>query len=219
MIKNIIFDFDGVIVDSEILASKAFTKYFNNIGFSFKEDYFYKFAGKKTVDVIDQLSEKFNIKDKNKFFEEIFYIVSNIYLNDLKLVNGVKKFIENSKRNHFIGSNSNKDRIIEGLEIVCMSDIFPPEKIYSFDMVKKAKPEPDIYLKILEDNSLDNKETLIIEDSGVGVKAGYSAKVKVFGLTAGKHWHSNRDQNELYDNGALDIFNSYKDLEKAIEDL
>ena len=60
---------------------------------------------------------------------------------------------------------------------------------------------------------------MIIEDSGVGVKAGNSAKVKVFGLTAGKHWHSNRDQNELYDNGALEIFNSYKDLEKAIEDL
>ena len=128
MIKNIIFDFDGVIVDSEILASKAFTKYFNNLGFSLKEENFYQFAGMKTVEVIDQLSKKFKIKDKNKFFEEIFDIVSKIYMNDLKLVNGVKKFIQNSKKNHFIGSNSNKERIVAGLKIVGMSNIFPSEK-------------------------------------------------------------------------------------------
>ena len=219
MIKNIIFDFDGVIVDSEILASKAFTKYFNNLGFSLKEENFYKFAGMKTVEVIDQLSKKFKIQDKNKFFEEIFDIVSKIYMNDLKLVNGVKKFIQNSKKNHFIGSNSNKERIVAGLKIVEMSNTFPLEKIYSFDMVKKPKPEPDIYLKILNENSLNNNETIIIEDSGVGVRAGRSANVRVFGLTAGKHWHSNRDQNELYDNGALNVFKSYNDLEKALEGL
>ena len=173
----------------------------------------------KTVEVIDQLSKKFKIQDKNKFFEEIFDIVSKIYMNDLKLVNGVKKFIQNSKKNHFIGSNSNKERIVAGLKIVGMSNIFPSEKIYSFDMVKNPKPEPDIYLKILNENSLNNNETIIIEDSGVGVRAGRSANVRVFGLTAGKHWHSNRDQNELYDNGALNVFKSYNDLEKALEGL
>ena len=55
MIKNIIFDFDGVIVDSEVLASKAFAKYFKKFGHSFKEEQFYKYAGKKTVEVIDLL--------------------------------------------------------------------------------------------------------------------------------------------------------------------
>ena len=45
MIKNIIFDFDGVIVDSEVLVSKAFSKYFKKIGHSFKEEQFYKYDG------------------------------------------------------------------------------------------------------------------------------------------------------------------------------
>ena len=44
MIKNIIFDFDGVIVDSEVLVSKAFSKYFKKFGHSFKEEQFYKYA-------------------------------------------------------------------------------------------------------------------------------------------------------------------------------
>ena len=59
---------------------------------------------------------------------------------------------------------------------------------------------------------------MIIEDSEVGVKAAVSAGVKVFGLVAGKHWHSNRDKNELFDNGALNVFSDYESLGKAMED-
>ena len=219
MIKNIIFDFDGVIVDSEVLASRAFTKYFNNLGYSLKEQYFYSYAGMKTVEVIDRLSKKYQISDKNKFSDEIFKIISTIYLKDLSLVEGAQEYIKNSKKVHFIGSNSNKERIIEGLNIVGMSNMFPPSKIYSFDMVKKPKPHPDIYLKVISDNDLIAEETIVLEDSGVGVKAAKSAGLRVFGITAGKHWHSNRDQNELYKNGAINVFSNYTDLENTLESL
>ena len=67
MIKNIIFDFDGVIVDSEVLASKAFSKYFKKFGHSLEEEQFYKYAGNKTVEVINLLSAKYNIENKKKF--------------------------------------------------------------------------------------------------------------------------------------------------------
>ena len=64
MIKNIIFDFDGVIVDSEVLASKAFAKYFSKINYIIKEEQFFKYAGKKTVEIIDLLSSKYKIENK-----------------------------------------------------------------------------------------------------------------------------------------------------------
>ena len=86
-------------------------------------------------------------------------------------------------------------------------------------MVKRPKPDPDIYLKVLNDNLLDREETVIIQDSGVAVKADTAAKIRVFGLTAGKHWHSNREKNELFDNGALNVFSDYESLGKAIEEL
>ena len=219
MIKNIIFDFDGVIVDSEVLVSKAFSKYFKKFGHSFKEEQFYKYAGNKTVEVINLLSAKYNIENKKKFTNEIFEIVSEIYSKDLKLVEGAKDYISKSDRNHYIGSNSNKDRILDGLKIVGLDKTFLSDQVYSFDMVKRPKPDPDIYLKVLNDNSLNIQETIIIEDSGVGVKAASSAGVRVFGLTAGKHWHSNRDKNELFDNGALNVFSDYESLGKAIEEL
>ena len=219
MINNIIFDFDGVIVDSEILASKAFYNYFLNQGLKLKEKDFYNYAGMKTVQVIDILSLKYQVKNKKKFSSDIFELISRIYTKELKLVDGFKAFINNSKRNHFIGSNSNKDRIIKGLKIVGFSNYFSNDKIFSFDMVKNPKPEPDIYLKVINENKLRLEETIIIEDSAIGVKAGYLAGIKVYGLTAGKHWHLNRDKNELYDNGALEIFDDYQSLSYAIEEL
>ena len=219
MIKNIIFDFDGVIVDSEVLASKAFAKYFSKFDRSIKEEQFYKYAGKKTVEVIDLLSAKYKIENKETFTNEIFDIVAEVYSRDLKLVDGAKDYISKSNRDHFIGSNSNKDRIMEGLMLVDLDKIFLSDHVYSFDMVERPKPDPDIYLKVLNDNSLNIQETIIIEDSGVGVKAASSAGVRVFGLTAGKHWHSNRDKNELFDNGALNVFSDYISLGNAIEEL
>ena len=219
MIKNIIFDFDGVIVDSEILASKAFTSYLTNKGHKVKEEDFYIFAGMKTLQVIDILSEKYQINQKDIFTRDIFSLVSEVYSNNLKLVNGFDNFISYSKKNHFIGSNSNKDRIIEGLKTVGMSKKFLKSKIYSFDMVKNPKPDPDIYLKVINENNLVLKETIIIEDSAIGVKAGYSAGLKVLGLTAGKHWYINRDKNELYNSGASNVFDTYEELSKAIEEL
>ena len=219
MIKNIIFDFDGVVVDSEVLASKAFSKYFSKFDKSIKEEQFYKYAGKKTVEVIDLLSSKYKIENKEKFTNEIFDIVSEVYFKDLKLVDGAKDYISKSNRSHFIGSNSNKDRILDGLKFVGLDKFFLSAQVYSFDMVKRPKPDPDIYLKVLNDNSLIREESVIIEDSGVGVKAATAAGVRVFGLTAGKHWHSDRDTNELFDNGALNVFSDYESLGKAIEEL
>ena len=219
MIKNIIFDFDGVIVDSEILASKAFTFYLTSKGHKVQEEDFYTYAGMKTLQVIDILTEKYQINQKDQFSNDIFLLVSQVYSNDLKLVKGFKNFISHSKRNHFIGSNSNKDRIIEGLKTVGISNEFLENTIYSFDMVKNPKPDPDIYLKVINDNNLESEETIIIEDSAIGVKAGFEAGVKVYGLTAGKHWYINRDKNELYINGATDVFDSYENLSKVIEEL
>ena len=217
MIKNIIFDFDGVLVDSEILVAKAFAKYMQNFGVVIDEKEFVNFAGKKTVQIIDILSQKYLIKDQQKFFVDIMDIASNIYKKELTTVEGAYDFISKSNLNLFIGSNNFKDRIIDGLERVELNKYFKPEQVYSFDLVDKPKPDPDIYLKAIEDNNLNKNHTIIIEDSVVGVKAGVSAGVKVIGLTAGGHWHENRDEKELFDAGAFTVTNDYQKIPEIIE--
>jgi len=217
MIKNIIFDFDGVLVDSEILVAKAFAKYMQNFGVEINEKEFVNFAGKKTIQVIEILSQKYSIKNQQKFFTDIMDITSNIYKKELTAVEGAYEFVSKIKLNLYIGSNSIKDRIIDGLQRVELNKYFKPEQIYSFDLVENPKPHPDIYLKAIEDNNLKINETIIIEDSIVGVKSGFSAGVKVIGLTAGGHWHENRDEKELLDAGAFAVTNDYKKIEEIIE--
>ena len=219
MIKNIIFDFDGVLVDSEILVAKAFSKYMQELGIKTNEKEFANLAGKKTVEVIDILSEKYSLKDKQKFFDDIMNIASNIYKKELKTVVGVEEFLKKSKHNLYIGSNSMKNRILDGLKRVGLEKYFNPNHIYSFDLVDNPKPHPDIYLKAVNDNDLIIDETIIIEDSVVGVKAGQDANVKVIGLTAGGHWNKNRDEKELINAGAFVTANDYNTIQEIIESL
>ncbi len=217
MIKNIIFDFDGVLVDSEILAAKAFSRYMIRFGVDISEKEFANFAGNKTINVVEILSKKYSINDKKKFYNDIMNIASNIYKNELTIINGAYNFINNKKLNIFIGSNSTKNRIIDGLQKVKLDKFFKPEQIYSFDLVKNPKPYPDIYLKVVKDNNLNKDETIIIEDSVIGIKAAVNAGVKVIGFTAGGHWHENRDEKELLAAGAIFVTNDYNKIDKIIE--
>ena len=219
MIKNIIFDFDGVLVDSEILAAKAFCKYLNERNLKFSEKEFSIYAGKKTVEVIKELSNKYNIPNQNEFFNDIINIVNDIYSNNLKAVTGARRFLEKANLNYFIGSNSVKERILVGLKKVKFENFFTPDKVYSFDMVEKAKPEPDIYLSAMYSNNLNAEETIIIEDSAIGVLAGVKAGVKVVGLTAGGHWYPDRSKSELKEAGAHLLIDDYDLLLNEIKNL
>jgi beta-phosphoglucomutase-like phosphatase (HAD superfamily) len=219
MIKNIIFDFDGVLVDSEMLVARSFSRYLSNRNINFTEQEFSVYAGKKTVQVIDELSNKFSIQNKEEFFEDIMSISNNIYSKELTPVNGAKLFLEQNHYNYFIGSNSIRNRILFGLKKVDFLNFFDIDKVFSFDMVEKPKPQPDIYLSAINTHQLDKKESVVIEDSAIGVQAGVAAGIKVIGLTAGGHWYTDRSAKELLDAGAIVSANSYESLLREIKKL
>ena len=219
MIKNIIFDFDGVLVDSETIVLKAFSKYMQECRIKTNEKELANLVGKPTIVVIDILSEKYFPENKKKFSDDIMNIASNIYKKELKKIVGVEEFLEKSNHNLYIGSNSLKDRILDGLKRVGLEKYFNSNQIYSLDLVDNPKPHPDIYLKAVNDNDLIINETIIIEDSVVGVQAGQDANVKVIGLTAGGHWNKNRDEKELINAGAFVTANDYNKIQEIIESL
>ena len=143
-------------------------------------------------------------------------IASNIYSKELTTVKGAFEYVKNSKRKLFIGSNSFKSRILDGLEKVQLKKFFKENQVFSFDMVQKPKPYPDIYLKVVNQNNLKKEETVIIEDSSVGVQAGVAAGIKVIGLTAGGHWHEDRSEEELINSGAFTVIKEFKYLDSIL---
>ena len=219
MIKNIIFDFDGVIVDSEIIPAKAFAIYFKSLGHKTNEKDFYSYIGNTTYQTIDELTKKYNIIDKSKFTDEIYKQIWSLFYKELRLVKGADKYIKNSDKNLFIGSNSTLDRLIKGLEIVNLKKFFPSSKIYTYEMVNNPKPSPDIYKKIITDNKLINDETIIIEDSKIGIKAGVSANIKVIAITAASHWYSGRNKSQLKKSGASYVVNDYNNIKNLIKEM
>ena len=219
MIKNIIFDFDGVLVDSEMLVAQSFCLYLCERNIQFTENDFSQFAGKKTVNVISELSAKFNIDNEQGFFNDIMQITNEIYVNELTPVPGVLEFLESTSYNCFIGSNSVTERVVSGLQKVKLDKFFAVNKVFSFDMIGKPKPEPDIYLAVINTNNLNKEETIILEDSVVGVKAGVASGVKVVGVTTGGHWYKNRPTQELLDAGAFVLIDDYKKLHIEINKL
>tara|TARA_B110000116_G_scaffold269728_1_gene286271 strand:+ start:922 stop:1581 length:660 start_codon:yes stop_codon:yes gene_type:complete len=219
MIKNIIFDFDGVIVDSEILVARAFSKYLESHNIIFSEKEFSIYAGKKTLQVINELSKKFKIQDQKKFFDDIMNIANNIYSTDLEPVKGAKNFLENNTKNIFIGSNSVKKRILIGLKKIKFDHFFTEDRVFAFDSVKKPKPYPDIYLEAIKTHRLNKNETVVVEDSVVGVQSGVAAGVKVIGFTAGEHWYQDRSKQELIDAETTCLIDNYDDLMEMINNL
>ena len=220
MIKNIIFDFDGVVVDSEILVAQSFSLYLKtNHKITFHQNEFSKFAGKKTIQIVSELSSLFNIKDEKIFFDDILSLANNIYAKNLKPIDGIENFLNDTNYNKIIGSNSIKLRVIEGLKTTNLINFFDEKKIYTYDIVGKPKPEPDIFLRPIEEMNLNKEETVIIEDSVVGVKAGVSAGIKVIGLTAGGHWFKDRSNKELYDAEAFNVVKNYEEVLSLINKL
>lgn len=218
MIKNIIFDFDGVIVDSEVLVARSLKNYLSKMNIKFKEKDFFELAGNKTVQVIEMLSSRYNIKEKNKFFDDIMKESKELYSNDLQLVDGVKNFLNETNHKRIIGSNNTKERIVESLNKIELIKFFDKNLIFTFEQCL-PKPNPDIYLRAVEYSNIIKEETIIIEDSVVGTLAGVKAGIKVIGLTAGGHWHKERPIEELYEAGAFKVVKDYEEMLLLINNL
>tara|TARA_Y100000590_G_scaffold409756_1_gene502213 strand:- start:9098 stop:9757 length:660 start_codon:yes stop_codon:yes gene_type:complete len=219
MIKNIIFDFDGVLVDSEILARKAFSQYLNSKNHKFSEEEFsLAYSGNKLVEVIKKLSIRFGIQNEDVFFKEVMALSRSIYMNELQPVIGVKKFLNSVNQNKLIGSNRDKHSLIQGLKLTKLKTYFEENNIFSFDMVSQPKPDPEIFLKALEDSKIHSNETIVIEDSVIGVEAAVKAQIKVIAITAGGHW-INRSDNILKDAGAYFVASTFEQVIKVIEKL
>jgi beta-phosphoglucomutase len=185
-LKAILFDMDGVLLDSEEYICRAGIMMFREKGHVVSPDDFLEFTGMGENRYLGGVAEKHGIpfdleKDKARTYE----IYCELVAGRLKPFDGVAEFIENCRS--------------RGLKLAVASSADPPkvninlEEIgipaYTFDTVvtgldiEHKKPAPDIFLKAAENLGVDAAECLVIEDAVSGVKAGKAAGAKVLALT------------------------------------
>jgi len=185
IIKCVIFDMDGVIIDSELLHKKAYYETFISLGLDVSDDLYKTLTGSSTVNAFQRLIAHFNLdEDPNELVLQKRKRYVNFFENDptLHLVKGVEDIIKYFYDKGIIlilASSSamvNIDRVFNRFDL----NQYFTAKISGADLIE-SKPHPEIFEKAALLGNTPRKNCIVIEDSDNGVKAANDAGIFVFG--------------------------------------
>ncbi|GAA4237374.1 HAD family hydrolase [Postechiella marina] len=217
MLKAVIFDMDGVIIDSEPLHHKAYHMMFKDVNADVTSEQYEAFTGQSTLNVCKQVCETFNldaspetlVSIKRKHYEQIFE-------NDktFDLIDGVLDLIKDYHANGLtliLASSASMPSINRIFNRFNLNPYFKA-KLSGADL-KASKPHPEIFIKAAEASGFNREECFVIEDSTNGIKAANSANIFCVGFDS---IHSkNQDYstaNKVITNFKAIAFNNVKNL-------
>ena len=205
MLKAIIFDMDGVLVNSEPLHRKAYFDMFEEFNLNVSNRLYESFTGKSTSAICKELCEIFDLSisheklmlSKRKHFKTIFD-------NDpeFQMIDGALSLIKNYFYNNLTlilassASMTNINRIFKKFDL----DKFFKAKISGADL-KESKPNPEIFIKAAKLSGFNKSECIVIEDSTNGIIASKSAGIYCIG------YNSLNSKNQNYDEADLVVSN------------
>ncbi|MBX3019705.1 MAG: HAD family hydrolase [Bdellovibrionaceae bacterium] len=182
--RYVIFDCDGVLVDSEILANRVEAEVKTELGFpTTLEEQIQKFVGLGTN---HPLIQEELARLPSNYLALVDERVEAVYARELKPISGVAEVLMNLERPRCVASSSELAWIERKLAWTGLAAYFP-SVLFSGHMVTRGKPAPDLFLHAAGEMGWDVSECLVVEDSAAGVRAGKAAGMKVCGFTGGKH--------------------------------
>jgi beta-phosphoglucomutase-like phosphatase (HAD superfamily) len=215
--SGLIYDFDGVIADSEALANTVLAETITSLGRpTTLDEALDRYMGKRWPEVITQIESDLGRALPNSFSEDLKMATLERFSADLREVQGASSFIR-----HFhdiprcIASSSSLDRLHTCLKILGLANEFGTH-VYSADMVERGKPHPDIFVLAAQKLNIPPSDCIVIEDSSSGVRAGVAAGMIVIGLCAGSHLRSGHARR-LIDAGATHTASTWGDALAIVE--
>ena len=183
MIKAIIFDMDGLMIDSEMISYKCYKAILSQFGYSFTlNEYIQDYPGRPLIASLEFINKKYHlnydIQEQLENFHQLEYQM--IEKEGIPLKEGLLELLHYLKKNHYltvIASSSHQERAEKLLESHNILQYFD-SAVYGKD-VKKGKPFPDIFLKACEKLQIKTSEALVLEDSEAGIQAAYDAQIPV----------------------------------------
>jgi HAD superfamily hydrolase (TIGR01509 family) len=207
----IIFDCDGVLVDSEVLSCRCLSDVLAGYGISLGLDQALDlFLGRSMTAVLDHYKTIGRL-DPEQFSAELRAGVRAAFLSALCPIEGVSSVLEGLHTPHCVASSSDVDRVSFSLSLTGLASHFDG-RLYTSQMVERGKPAPDLFLHAAERMQADPGRTLVIEDSISGVRAGKAAGMTVWGFVGGSHYQSRDGKAILCEAGADRVFGRMADF-------
>ncbi|UNE54893.1 HAD family hydrolase [Bartonella machadoae] len=192
-IDLIIFDCDGVLVDSEYLAAKIGSQLLKQIGYEISpEELAERYAGLIFRDILKKVEQETGKPVSAHLITQMSNLFRAQITTDLRALDGIREAIKivQTRYPYCICSNAKSDNVKEMLSAVNLYDLFDGKnKIFSAPEVgtKRTKPAPDVFLFATQQLRANPKNTIVIEDSVHGVHAATAAGMRVIGFTGGSH--------------------------------
>ena len=184
----LIFDCDGVLIDSEYLASRVESELIRELGLTLDVEQVHDLFLGKTVDgVLDAIAERTGKRPSSAWAYNWAFATAHAFLRELKAVDGVGVAVEELRRRGHrmaVASQSPLARVRLSLQVAGLAGQFD-EHIYVTSMVARPKPAPDIYLLAAERLRAAPAECIVIEDSPASAAAALAAGMRVLGYAPG----------------------------------
>jgi beta-phosphoglucomutase len=190
-IKACIFDLDGVIVDTAKYHYLAWKRLADQLGIKFNEDINERLKGVSRIESLEIILELSKISFTSEQKEEFaarknkWYVEYITRMTPAEILPGSFEFISEIKKANIkiaIGSASKNTPMI--LERVGLNALF--DAVADGNIVKKAKPDPEVFVKAAEMLNVNNDECVVFEDAAAGVKAALNAGMKCVGIGSQK---------------------------------
>ncbi|HET9160136.1 MAG TPA: HAD family phosphatase [Caulobacteraceae bacterium] len=219
--EAVIFDCDGVLVDSEALALEVELEILEGLGLTFeKQDFVRRFMGTADAhfhDLLDIESRRRLGRPLREDFIDMAHAArQRICRERLAEVPGARKAVSATRTAKAVASSSRTDFLREKLSLAHLIDLFEPH-IYSTQLVPHAKPAPDIFLYAAEKLGVAPQRSLVLEDSVNGVRAGRAAGMTVWGFVGGGHCDVDL-ADHLIDEGAERSLTSWAEVEALLSE-
>ena len=186
----IIFDCDGVLVDSEPIAARVLAEYISANGRATGVDECIKaFTGLSLKSVEHIVTNEWDTPLPDNFVKELRTLDRAAFAAELKPLPNVTKAINEIKNTGIkicVASSGAPEKITHSLSLTGLIDLFD-NNIFSASEVAHGKPAPDLFLHAANKMSADAGNTLVIEDSPAGIMAAKNAGMDVFGFSGGGH--------------------------------
>jgi HAD superfamily hydrolase (TIGR01509 family) len=214
----IIFDCDGVLIDSEVLSCQCLSQLLKAHGADLSvEDVMRLFLGQSRTAMLDYFAQRG--KPLPSDFSEILQAqVRETFTSQLKAIEGVSDILDHLETPYCVASSSDMARLGLSLELTGLSHYFT-DRWFSSESVKAGKPAPDLFLHAAAVIGVPADRVLVIEDSLNGVLAAKAAGMTVWGFVGGSHHRILPNAPALQAAGADRIVQSMPELAKAMRGL